>query len=120
VHFVGRQTEDIVVLMSLRAGGAHTFSIDRLQGIITFPSFHTILSIIFIYVHRPPARSFVPVAILNALMLLAIPSVGHHYLIDMISGAAVAAVCIAIVRAAGHVIAREAPLANGRRAQMGS
>jgi hypothetical protein len=120
VHFTGRQTEDIAVLMSLRAGGAHTFSIDRLQGIITFPSFHTILAIIFIYVHRPPSRSFVPVAILNVLMLLAIPSVGHHYLIDMISGAAVAAVCIAIVRAAAPVAARESPLANGRRAQVGS
>jgi len=100
VHFFGRQTEDIVVLMSLRAGGAHTFAIDRLQGIITFPSYHTVLAIIFIYVHRPPSRSFVPVAILNGLMLLGIPSEGHQYLIDMISGALVAAVCIAVVRGA--------------------
>jgi membrane-associated phospholipid phosphatase len=99
VHFFGRQTEDIVVLMSLRAGGAHTFVTNRLQGIITFPSFHTVLAIIFMYVHRPPSRSFVPVAVLNVLMLLAIPSEGHHYLIDLISGALVAAVCIAVVRA---------------------
>jgi hypothetical protein len=98
VHFFGRQTADIVVLMSLRAGGAHTFPIDRMQGIITFPSFHTTIAIIFIYVHRPPSRSFVPVAILNGLMLMGIPSEGHHYLVDMISGAAVAAVCIAAVR----------------------
>ncbi len=100
VHFFGRQTEDIVVLMNLRAGGAHTFVMNSLQGIITFPSFHTVLGIVFIYVHRPPSRSFVPVAILNGLMLIAIPSEGHHYLIDMISGAVVAAACIAIVRAA--------------------
>ena len=98
VHFFGHQTADIVVLMSLRAGGAHTFPIDRMQGIITFPSFHTTIAIIFIYVHRPPSRSFVPVAILNGLMLMGIPSEGHHYLVDMISGAAVAAVCIAAVR----------------------
>ena len=100
VHFFGRQTEDIVVLMSLRAGGTHTFVINNLQGIITFPSFHTVLAIAFIYVHRPPSRSFIPVAILNGLMLIGIPSEGHHYLIDVISGAVVAAVCIAIVRAA--------------------
>jgi PAP2 superfamily len=99
-YFFGRWTADIVVLMSLRSGGHQTFVVNRLQGIITFPSFHTTLAIIFIYVHRPPSRSFVPVAILNALMLLAIPSEGHHYLIDMISGAMVAVVCIAIVRAA--------------------
>jgi len=100
VHYFGRPTADIVVLMSLRAGGTHTFVVNRLEGIITFPSFHTTLAIIFIYVHRPPSRSFAPVAILNALMLLGIPSEGHHYLSDMISGAVVAAVCIAIVRIA--------------------
>lgn len=98
VHYFGHQTADIVVLMTMRAGGAHTFAIDRMQGIITFPSFHTTVAIIFIYVHRPPSRSFVPVAILNGLMLLGIPSEGHHYLVDMISGAMVAAVCIAAVR----------------------
>jgi PAP2 superfamily len=100
VHYFGHPTADIVALTSLRAGGAQTFAIDRMQGIITFPSFHTILAIVFIYVHRPPSRSFVPVAILNVLMLLGIPSEGHHYLIDMISGAVVAAICIAVVRAA--------------------
>ncbi len=111
VHFFGRQTPDIVVLMSLRAGGAHTFAIDRMQGIITFPSFHTILAIVFIYVHRPPSRSFLPVAILNGLMILGIPSEGHHYLIDMISGGVIAAGCIAIVRAAAPVISPEVPAA---------
>ncbi len=100
VHFYGMQTDDIVALMSLRAHGARSFVINSLKGIITFPSFHTVLAIAFIYVHRPPSRSFVPLAILNGLMLIAIPSEGHHYLIDMISGAVVAAVCIAIVRAA--------------------
>jgi hypothetical protein len=100
VHYFGRQTADIVVLMSLRAGGAQTFVVNRLEGIITFPSFHTILAIVFIYTHRPPSRSFVPVAILNGLMLLGIPSEGHHYLIDVVSGAAIAALCIAVVKAA--------------------
>jgi len=116
VHFYGRRTEDIVVLMSLRAGGPHPFPFSRLSGIITFPSFHTVLAIAFIYVHRPPSRSFIPVAILNGLMLMAIPSEGHHYLIDVISGAVVAAVCIAIVRAAMPAVALKAPLANRRRA----
>ncbi len=110
VHFYGRQTEYNAVLMSLRAGGAHTFVINSLQGIITFPSFHTVLAIAFIYVHRPPSRSFIPVAILNGLMLIAIPSEGHHYLSDVISGAVVAAICIAIVRAALRQRKRHSPL----------
>jgi PAP2 superfamily len=44
VHYFGRQTADIVVLMSLRTGGANTFVVNRLEGIITLPSFHTILA----------------------------------------------------------------------------
>ncbi len=117
VHYFGRETADIVVLSSLRSGGAQTFVVNRMQGIITFPSFHTILAITFIYVHRPPSRSFVPLAILNGLMLLAIPSEGHHYLIDVISGAAVAAVCIAVVRA-GMRPRSENPLPIISREQM--
>jgi len=99
VHFYGRQTDDIAVLMSLRAHGAQRFVISGLLGIITLPSFHTVLAMVFIYVHRPPSRSFIPIAILNGLMLIAIPSEGHHYLIDMISGGFIATGCIAIVRA---------------------
>jgi membrane-associated phospholipid phosphatase len=34
------------------------------------------------------------------MMLLAIPSEGHHYLVDMVSGAAVAGLSIAVVSAA--------------------
>jgi hypothetical protein len=100
VYFYGHPTPDIVVLTSLRAGGPQTAVINQLQGIITLPSFHTVMAIVFIYVHRRPSRSFLLVAVLNGLMLIAIPSEGHHYMIDMISGAAVAAISIAIVRAA--------------------
>jgi membrane-associated phospholipid phosphatase len=63
------------------------------------PSFHTVLAILFTYAHRPPSRSFIPVAMLNLVMLVSIPFAGHHYVIDMIAGAALAAATIAIVRA---------------------
>ncbi len=112
VHFYGHPTSDIVVMMSLRTHSALRFPVNGLNGIITFPSFHTVLAIVFIYVHRPPSRSFVPVAILDGLMLIAIPSAGHHYLVDMISGAVVAAMCIAIVRAA---MGRKAPAQTAAR-----
>ena len=68
MHFYGRQTNDIVMLMSLRAGGAHPIALNTLTGIITFPSFHTVIAIIFCDMcHRPPSHSFIPVAILNVL-----------------------------------------------------
>ncbi len=88
------------VLVTIRNGSLTRFGLADLTGIVAFPSFHTVLAILLVYVHRPPLRSFVPVAILNAIMLVAIPFAGHHYLVDMIAGAAVVAVSIVIVQTA--------------------
>lgn len=87
-----------VALMALRAGTITHIDVSQLKGIVTMPSFHTVLAILFTYAHRPPSRSFVPVAILNLVMLISIPFAGHHYVIDMIAGAALAAATIGIVR----------------------
>ncbi len=88
------------VLVAIRNGSLSKFALADITGVVTFPSFHTVMAVLLVYVHRPPLRSFVPLAILNALMLVAIPFAGHHYLVDMIAGAAVASVSIAIGRAA--------------------
>ena len=88
------------VLVTIRNGSLTRFALADMTGIVAFPSFHTVLAILLVYVHRPPLRSFVPVAILNAIMLVAIPFAGHHYLVDMIAGAAVVAVSIVIVQTA--------------------
>jgi membrane-associated phospholipid phosphatase len=85
------------MLLTIRSGTETRFTINEMQGIIAMPSFHTVLAAIFVYVHRPPLRSFVPIAVLNFLMVLTVPFVGHHYLIDVIAGAIVAAVCIVLL-----------------------
>jgi len=90
----------LAVFIALRDGSLSSFALLHMTGIVTFPSFHTALAIVLIYVHRPPLRSFVPVKILNVVMLVAIPFAGHHYLVDMIAGAGVAAISIAILRLA--------------------
>jgi PAP2 superfamily protein len=88
------------VLVTIRDGTATKFTLDHLNGIVAFPSCHAVMAIVLVYVHRPPLRTFVPVAILNALMVVATPFAGHHYLVDMLSGAAVVAISIAIVEVA--------------------
>ena len=95
----GKMPEWSAVLQTIREGHMTNFRIADMKGIVAFPSFHTVLGVLLVYAHRQPARTFVPVAILNAVMLLAIPFAGHHYLVDVIAGAVVAAVSIAIVRA---------------------
>ncbi len=96
----GGMPEWSAVLVTIRNGSLSAFALTDMEGIVAFPSFHTVLAILFGYVHRPPSWSFVPMLILNVLMLVAIPFAGHHYLVDIIAGAAVAAVSIAIVQAA--------------------
>lgn len=78
----------------LRAGQLHDLDLRKLQGIISFPSFHTALGVLFTYVVRQRRRVLVPIALLNAVMLLSVPTEGGHYLVDVIAGAAVAVAAI--------------------------
>jgi len=63
------------------------------MGIIVFPSFHTIMAIIFVWANRG-LPTFWPFVVLNFLMLWAIPTWGNHYLVDMLGGTLVAAIAI--------------------------
>lgn len=94
-------------LAMLRSGVASSFRMGGLQGIVSFPSFHTVLAVLFVYSHRGIASTFLPIAILNGLMLVSIPSEGGHYLADMVGGLVVAIIAIAVTRAA--LRARGAP-----------
>jgi PAP2 superfamily protein len=89
-------------LLALREGTALSFSVNAIQGIITMPSYHTVLAILIIYVYRGCGRLFTLALVLNSVMLLSLPSEGGHYLIDLIAGGAVAAVTIAIINAAAR------------------
>ncbi|MGH7934193.1 MAG: phosphatase PAP2 family protein [Candidatus Binataceae bacterium] len=110
VYFRGLHPGYLPDLLALRSGTASRFVLPKMQGIVTMPSFHAALAILFIYAHRPPARSCIPIALLNILMLLSLPSAGGHYLVDMIAGAAIAALSIAIVRVAKDRIGVPTPV----------
>lgn len=83
-------------LIDVRNNNTPSISIPNMQGIVTFPSFHTAMAVFFIYAHRPPCRSFLPILALNLLLLMAVPTWGHHYFIDEIAGATLALVCISV------------------------
>jgi len=84
----------------LRAGQLQNVDLRQLQGIISFPSFHTCLGLLFPYVVRKRRRVLLPVALLNAMMILSVPTEGGHFLIDVIAGAGVAVVA---ARIAAHI-----------------
>jgi hypothetical protein len=107
-HFASssRSAGDLAYLsdvMTLRQGGPASFSLPRMQGIVCFPSYHTVLAILLVYVHRGLRWSFPLLLVLNGLMLFSIPSEGGHYLADMFGGAATAVCAIGIT---GWVLAQ--------------
>lgn len=93
----GVRSEFLPVMEQLRAGNLH-FALGKLTGVVSFPSFHTTMAILYMYgFSRAGAIGWVA-AILNLVMLPAIPFFGGHYLVDMFAGGAVAALSLGIVK----------------------
>jgi hypothetical protein len=85
-------------ILALRSGETSVFALSELQGIVSLPSYHTVLAMVCVFVHRGLRWSFPVMLLLNFVMLISIPSEGPHYLVDMIAGAAVALAAAVIVR----------------------
>jgi hypothetical protein len=85
-------------LEALRGGSNLHFALADLDGIVSFPSFHTVLAILVIYIARGTGMVGSAFIVWNAIMLFSIPSFGGHYLIDMVGGAVVLAISIRLVR----------------------
>jgi len=78
------------VFLRLRDGTVHTVTGLNAEGIITFPSLHAALGVLF-----PTALWRTQVVrwlafVLNGLMLVATPAYGSHYVVDVIAGVIVA------------------------------
>jgi len=93
------------ILADIRSGNWSVLSYNRAEGIVTFPSFHTTLAIIFTYVVRHDRWALAVFAPLNVLMILSTPTVGGHYLVDLFGGAVVAAISILVVKSLRQRIA---------------
>lgn len=69
------------------------------EGIITFPSLHSAVALIFIFALWPvPVLRWVSLAV-NALMILATPVDGGHYFVDVFAGLLIAVMAWNLARA---------------------
>jgi membrane-associated phospholipid phosphatase len=75
---------------ALRDGSLTQINISSVQGVVSFPSFHTMLGIITTYALRDTRALLIPAAIINGAMIVATLPVGGHYLADTLAGAAMA------------------------------
>ena len=73
----------------LRDGSLTKIDFSSVQGVISFPSFHTMLGIITTYALRDTRVLLIPAIILNGTMIVSTLPVGGHYLADVLVGAAI-------------------------------
>jgi membrane-associated phospholipid phosphatase len=93
------------LIPQLRSHGLGEIHLESLQGVVCAPSFHAASGVLYIVAawRAPPLRW--PLIAINALMLLATPVEGTHYLVDILAGAAVAIVSVVVVRSLARRLA---------------
>jgi len=82
---------------ALRDGSMRTFDLTRMQGLVSLPSFHTALAVIFVYSLRRVRFLFWLVALLDLILIASTPTQGGHYLADVIAGVVLAVLTIVSV-----------------------
>ena len=88
----------VPTLEALRAGTFHSIPLNNLEGLITFPSFHTSAALMYIWALRAvPYVRWAAIAV-NCALMAATPIDGAHYFIDLVGGAAVAFAALAASR----------------------
>jgi PAP2 superfamily protein len=81
------------VFLGLRDSTFHTINGMNAEGIITFPSLHAALGILFgAALWRVKGIRWAGL-VLNGAMLIATPAYGSHYFVDVIAGILIAVVC---------------------------
>ncbi len=81
---------------AVRGAAEFTMSLERVEGILTFPSVHAGVAVLCVWAAAGSRLLFWPFVVLNAAMACAAITHGSHYLVDILAGFVVAAACIAV------------------------
>jgi hypothetical protein len=91
----------------LRSGTLRVLDLTRLVGVLTFPSFHAVSAILYMWAFWP-ITWLRPFAVLwNVAMIIATPLGGGHYFADVIGGVVVALIAIRATQRIGELAASE-------------
>jgi membrane-associated phospholipid phosphatase len=82
----------------LRDGSLSVIDLSDLQGVVSFPSFHTVLGVLTTYALRDTKWLVIPVLLVNAAMIASTMPVGGHHLVDVLAGAGLTFGAILLVR----------------------
>lgn len=96
-------------MIHLKSGQDLTFALSKMTGVISFPSYHTVLALSYAWCLRRTGIVGYLAAAINFVMLFSIPFFGGHYLVDLIAGGCVMLLSLGIVKIC---MVRFAPLAR--------
>ena len=82
------------LMMALKSGQIRDFSLADAEGLIGFPSYHTVMALLTVYAMRGVRYAFWPMVAWNALVIMAVPVDGAHNVCDAVGGMLVAWVSI--------------------------
>ena len=80
----------VPTIEALRSGTIHAVRLDHLEGLVSFPSFHTTAAMIFAWTLWTVRYVSFAALVLNLTLIAATPIIGAHYFIDLVGGAVVA------------------------------
>jgi hypothetical protein len=106
------QTRFINHFDALRGGIFAEIRYDNIEGLISFPSFHTAGGLMVTWAMRHHRAWLVPVFALNVLLISATVLTGAHYAIDVVVTAVMFAGSVWLWRAWGSVNSRELGVAG--------
>ncbi|WP_439366572.1 phosphatase PAP2 family protein [Bradyrhizobium sp. DASA03005] len=90
----------------IREGVTRVVDVYALAPVLTFPSFHAVLAVLYVWAMWPIRWLRIPGALWNAVMLAATPIGGGHFFVDVIAGAAIALLTIVAVHRLGRRLSR--------------
>jgi membrane-associated phospholipid phosphatase len=102
-------TNQILRLDALRNGQQSL--VNGMEGLITFPSFHTVWAVLFMWAFYPVKQLRYGAIFLNLFIIASTPILGAHYFIDLVGGVVVAviAVCGTVRFSRGSRVALDIP-----------
>ncbi len=88
----------VPTLEALRSGARYWVDLSAIEGLISFPSFHTVGALLFIWALQTVQIVRWVAFILNGALIAAAPIVGSHYFIDLAGGAVVALFAVGVAQ----------------------
>jgi len=93
------QAEVQRVFLSLKQPGDYHFDLNHVEGLISFPSFHTILAVLSAYALWPVRKLRWPAALIAGAVVVSTVTTGWHYVVDTYVGLAISVATVGTAKA---------------------